>query len=90
MPGPGKPFSKGNAGGPGRPKVPSDFRESCRSYTPQAFARLTKEIEDDGPLWFKAAELLLAYGEGRPPQGIELSGEGGAPISIQIVRKGAK
>ena len=34
--------------------------------------------------WFRVAELVTAYEEGRPSQRVELTGEGGAPLPVVV------
>ncbi len=80
-------FQPGNSGNPGgRRKDPekfAEFRERCRALEPKALAALEAKLAD-GDL--KAAELVLNYAWGKPPQAI--TGEGGeGPPVIQIVRR---
>lgn len=49
-------------------------------------ARLVKLAKDkDGDVSIKAIKILLAYGFGRPPERIELSGTGSDAASSQVV-----
>jgi hypothetical protein len=77
MPGAGKPFTKGNGGGPGRPKIPNEFKEMCRQFSPQVFAKWKQEVEQGGDNWLKAGELIVAYGHGKPTQPLGNDDEGG-------------
>lgn len=86
MPGAGKPFPKGEPrkAGPGRPKVPSEFKEKCKAFTDSTvLPAWQQEVAERGEHWMKAAELLAAYGHGRPHQAI--TGEDGGPLEV-IVR----
>lgn len=88
----GKGFKPGQSGNPnGRPKVAEAFREKCRKAVDERVidAWIT-EVQNQGENWMKASELLAAYAYGRPTQAVEHSGEGGEPLSIQIIRKVAK
>jgi Family of unknown function (DUF5681) len=84
----GKGFRPGQLGNPqGRPRT-AKFSEACR--------RLAEEIEQNGMTGaeqlaehcfrralkgsIRHAELFLAYTEGKPKQGVELSGISGEPI----------
>lgn len=61
-------WKKGQSGNPGgRPKADPELRVSMRNLTPQIVARITRELEEDGPDWLDASKLALAYGWGRPP-----------------------
>lgn len=71
---PGKPFQKGRSGNPGgRPALFPEFREQCRANSPAALARLVAALGEDGAHSIKAAELILAYGWGRPTQVVDLN-----------------
>lgn len=83
MPGPGKPFKKGEPrkAGPGRPKVPEEFKAKCKAYTDETvLPRWIREVEEDGPNWVKAAELIAAYGHGKPSQQIQHANPDGSPL----------
>jgi hypothetical protein len=84
MPGPGRRFEKGNPGG-GRPKIPSEFRQKCRSFTPELFDAWRQEVLERGEHWMKAAELIAAYGEGRPAQSVEHTGADGGALSVSVI-----
>jgi hypothetical protein len=87
----GKGFRPGQSGNPqGRPRT-AKFAEACR--------RLTQEIGQNGKTGaeelaehclrqalkgsVRHAELFLNYSEGKPKQGLELSGLNGEPIRFQ-------
>jgi hypothetical protein len=74
MPGPGRPFQKGQSGNPtGRPKRDCEIEELARQHTPAAIAALVEAL--NGKDRVPAAALLLAYAYGKPRQPIEHSGE---------------
>lgn len=88
MPGPGKKFEKGNKGGPGRPPIPAEFKEKCRAFTDSTVREAwEQEVIKRGDHWMKAAELLAAYGHGKPAQSIDLGNKDEKPLAIQIIRK---
>jgi hypothetical protein len=84
-------FKAGNPGGPGRPRT-AKFSEAAR----QLLAEIgPKSVETNAEVLvrhcFKKAmhgsprhlELLLAYVEGRPKQGVELSGPDGGAMRFE-------
>jgi hypothetical protein len=76
--GPGKPFVKGQSANPGgRPALFPEFREECRSHSPKALAKLLEALREPGASAqsIKAAELILAYGWGKPTQVVDINGE---------------
>jgi hypothetical protein len=74
MPGPGRPFQKGQSGNPtGRPKRDREIEELARQHTPAAIAALVEAL--NGKDRVPAAALLLAYAYGKPRQPVEQSGE---------------
>src|SRR5688572_3142156 len=74
MPGPGRPFQKGQSGNPtGRPKRDREIEELARQHTPAAIAALAEAL--NGKDRVAAANVLLAYGWGKPRQPIEHGGE---------------
>lgn len=84
----GKPFAKGESGNPnGRPKVVEEFRERCRAFVDSHVVDAwQKEVTNLGENWLKAAELLAAYGYGKPAQSLEVGGQDGQDITITINR----
>lgn len=84
----GRPFKAGNKGGPGRPPVPAEFKKRCSDFTDATVVPAwVEEVETRGPNWMKAAELLAAYGKGKPSQPLEHSGADGAALGISVVFK---
>lgn len=57
------PGVSGNPGG--RPKGYAEFRDACRTRTPQALAALEAALSDER-LCVQAASVLLTHGWGRP------------------------
>jgi len=84
---PGKgQFKKGNdkAKGNGRPRK-DDIKAAVRKITPEIIDQLRKIITGSAPSptqKIQAAELLLSYGYGKPPQSqaVQMSGPGGEPL----------
>lgn len=88
MPGPGKPFAKGDprrAKG-GRPSIPEAFREKARKIVDElVLARWQEEVDSLGEHWVKCSELLTAYGYGKPAQPV--TGENGeGSVQVQLSR----
>ena len=80
---PGRPFAAGNPGGPGRPRIPSEFKAKCKKATDEhVFKAWLSEVENKGDHWPKAAEMLAAYGYGKPSQ--PLTGEGEGPLEVVV------
>jgi hypothetical protein len=79
-------FTAGNKGG-GRPAVAQDFRQRCRAYMEtqgwDALISIANTTDDKDRQ--RALELIAAYAYGKPKQGVELTGEDGAPVNIGVV-----
>ena len=76
-------FKKGVSGNPsGRPAQFPEFRDKCRQHSPEALARLVAALGEDGAHSIKAAELILAYGWGRPTQIGDVQGD----LNLSITR----
>jgi hypothetical protein len=70
----------------GRPKIPSEFKQKCRDFTrEQLFDAWSQEVLERGEHWMKAAELIAAYGEGKPPQAVEHTGADGEALSVSVI-----
>ena len=81
----GKGFMPGKSGNPGgRAPIVRDFQEMCREKTPQVIEALQKALENPGER-VRAAEVLAAYGYGKPLQRQEHTGANGGPIQTQVV-----
>ena len=70
----------------GRPKVWAEFREAMRDRSPQAVAIVDKALKSrDAEERRWAAEKVLAYAWGRPPQRVQVGGDEDAP-PVQVGR----
>lgn len=78
-------FQPGRSGNPtGRPKDLPSFRAMVRELgTGPAMECLLRAVEQDDT---KAAEILLAYGWGKPTQQLEVTGAGGGPLEVTDAR----
>jgi hypothetical protein len=92
--GPGKPFEAGKSGNPtGRPKRTQeelDLIEACKKRAPEALD-VIGEIMVNGENErnrLSAAEYIIDRAYGKAVQQTELTGKGGEPFTIQIVRFG--
>jgi len=72
MPGPGRPFQRGQSGNPsGRPKTDQTITDLARAHCPRAIEVLAELMNDPkatASARTMAAEKLLDRGYGRPPQ----------------------
>src|SRR5277367_6492497 len=67
-----KPGQSGNPGG--RPAVVKDIQELARQHTPESVDALLAALKRPGER-VRAAEVLLAYGYGRPTQQMDVTGK---------------
>jgi len=86
-------WKKGQSGNPGgRPKRPAALVQACRAFNEEGLrilrniARKKSNREGDR---IRAVELILAYGNGKPKQAVELTGEDGNPIQVEVDEKAA-
>lgn len=77
-------WPKGQSGNPGgRPKVAQEIRELARQHGPAAIDRLVTLMHSSNEgVAVRAAEALLDRGFGRAPQGLEMTGKDGGPITV--------
>jgi hypothetical protein len=64
------PFAKGVSGNPaGRKPIPAEIKTLAREHSAECVQRLMQWVRcHDAKASLRAAELVLAYGFGRPPQ----------------------
>lgn len=68
-------FQPGNKFGKGAPAHNKNFRATCRIIVDALVIKAWHaEVESHGPDWLRCSELLTAYGYGKPPQSVEVSG----------------
>lgn len=69
-------FQKGQSGNPGgRAKENPVFKARCRAAVDaEVIDKWIAEVRNMGEHWVKCSELLAAYGYGKPPQALEVSG----------------
>ena len=70
----------------GRPKAWREFQDAVRERSPEALAIIDRALKSKDPAqrqW--AAEKVLAYGWGRPPQRVQIGGDEDAP-PVQVGR----
>jgi hypothetical protein len=64
----------------GRPKVWREFREAMRERSPEALAIIDQALSSGDPELSRwAAEKVLAYAWGRPPQRVQVGADEDAP-----------
>ena len=71
----------------GRPKAWREFQQAMRERSPEAIAILDRALSSGDPELSRwAAEKVLAYAWGRPPQRVQLGGdEDAAPVRVERV-----
>lgn len=83
----GRPFPKGVSGNPkGRAPDPPEFRLRLREGDTTALDVLEQAMRGKKVPWtsrIRAAELWLAYSNGKPKQTFEIAGKNGAAIAMQ-------
>jgi hypothetical protein len=88
------PFAKGQSGNPGgrakRTQEELDLIEACKKRTPQALDVISQIMEsgENERNRLSAAEYIIDRAYGKAVQQTELTGKGGEPFTIQIVRFG--
>ena len=64
----------------GRPKVWREFQEAMRERSPEALRRIDEALGSKDPALYQwAAEKVLAYAWGRPPQRVQVGGDEDSP-----------
>jgi hypothetical protein len=83
----GKGFQKGQSGNPtGRPKAPKEFSELAKNKSVDALKTLIELMENmktKANDRIKAAEIVIAYGVGKPLQQVDLSSSDGT-FKVQV------
>jgi hypothetical protein len=88
------PFAKGQSGNPGgrakRTQEELDLIEACKKRTPKALEVIGQIMEsgENERNRLSAAEYIIDRAYGKAVQQTELTGKGGEPFTIQIVRFG--
>jgi hypothetical protein len=60
----------------GRPRVWREFQEAMRARSPEALRRIDDALGSKEPALYQwAAEKVLAYAWGRPPQRVQVGGD---------------
>jgi hypothetical protein len=73
-----RPGHTANPGG--RPKVWREFQEAMRERSPEAVRRIDEALGSQDPALYQwAAEKVLAYAWGRPPQRVQVGGDEESP-----------
>lgn len=77
-------FKKGQSGNPGgRAKEDPAFKARCRAAVDaEVIDKWIAEVRTMGEHWVKCSELLAAYGYGKPPQAVQVSGPNGGAIEL--------
>ena len=80
------PWINGQSGNPtGRPKAGKAVSELARKHTVRSINRLARLVSRGAEASaVQAAQVLLAYGWGRPVQRDELSGPNGGPLALDL------
>lgn len=82
-------FKPGQSGNPsGRPKKSRIFQQKCQEFMEsEGWNELIDMAKGNGDKRDKrpALELIASYAYGKPKQGVELTGEDGGMISIELV-----
>jgi hypothetical protein len=92
--GPGRPFAAGKSGNPGgrakRTQEELDLIEACKKRVPDALNVIGQIMEhgENERNRLSAAEYIIDRAYGKAVQQTELTGKGGEPFTIQIVRFG--
>lgn len=84
---PGHRWKKGETGNPGgRPKETVEVRALARQHMAEAITTLVTIMRkgDSDKVRAMAANFLLDRAVGKPPQALEIGGEGGHPLTVQV------
>ncbi len=65
-----------------------EFDKACRDLEPTAIKALERAMREGGAPALKAAEMLLAYTQGKPAQTVAVNGEVG--LTVNILRFGER
>ena len=78
----GKPFVKGQPGGPGRPK--GGHIEWCQQFAQTEGSKILKKWArcGNGKVSMQAISLIFAYGFGKPQERVEHSGNLGCRLIL--------
>lgn len=93
MPGPGRPFEKGQSGNPGgRPKQPHSVVEVAQQHCVEMIELLVEIAKDENYAInsrVKAAEIILDRGLGKPRQALDLGVPPGENLNLLVEFVGA-